>query len=520
MTLAPFVPLLLAAGPPLHHRPHDNPRRADRRAFVERVEHAADAADAGFCTSDDGECFWWTGSTSTDSSAIPNDGVATAMQVVNYPPDGGCFDCWISDLLDNQYWGQVGFSACGPPYSNFTTFYQVWNTDAGALLVDGETSWATTGLHAFAMTLDAGTTWTYSVDGTVFGAWDMGAAASHQPYAVQTVCEEGDGITAAFDPPLVGMPVTMDVADLGQWAPAGTAWSYDTTGFVGVAGNDQESALVDDQTAVGGSTPYLAPDAVLWNGATRDLPEDAGSPPLTPPQVEILSPAPNATVSGTVTISAAITTPPGLTLSEVDFWADDPATPNCTLSAPPWVCAWDTSADTPGLYAVYVYANDSAGQWSWMDIAVTVVPSATSGGSSGGAGSSGGTVTGGQGGSSGSGTSGGSTGGTLGGSASGGVTSGGQESSGGSTGGQASGGHVTTGGSGTGASGTGAAGSSGASAASTTGGASVGPGPKPAPAAGCGCSAGTGSPVVTALWLLAVALWRRRPVLAARRRGC
>ena len=101
-------------------------------------------------------------------------------------------------MLDNQLWGQVGFSACNLPGNtlyNFTTFYQIWDTTVppGTLLVDGESTVATEGLHTYAMNVQNGTVWQYTVDGNVLGSFDMGSATASSPGAVGMLCEEGTG---------------------------------------------------------------------------------------------------------------------------------------------------------------------------------------------------------------------------------------------------------------------------------------------------------------------------------------
>ena len=350
---------------------------------------AGDDLDAGTCDFEFGDCFWWIGSLSTDTSGLPNDGVRTTLSAVNLEPDGGCFDCWTSEYLDNGYWGQVGFSACGfmpGSESNFTVFYQTWDADAGLLLVDGESTVITQGLHTFAMNLDAGTKWDYSVDGTIFGSYDMGSAQAAGPYAISTVCEEGDGVTQAFVPPTISVPATMQVDNGGQWAATNAGLVYNTAGISGVVGNMQDATLADDQTVIGGSSTYLAPYTPLWTGNGSGALVDAGIVPVVPAFVAITAPAPNSTVGGTVVIAAEVACPAG---SSVFFFGSDPSGPTCTLKAAPWTCNWDTTQFADGPAYPLVEVQDPAGNLTWADMSVTVDNS--SGSSSSGAISSGAT---------------------------------------------------------------------------------------------------------------------------------
>ncbi len=66
----------------------------------------------------DGSEFWWIGALSSAKVPVPNSGVQAVLEEVDSPPTGpGCFDCWASEYLDNDRWGQVGFSTCTVPGS-------------------------------------------------------------------------------------------------------------------------------------------------------------------------------------------------------------------------------------------------------------------------------------------------------------------------------------------------------------------------------------------------------------------
>ncbi|MGO9709471.1 MAG: Ig-like domain-containing protein [Polyangiaceae bacterium] len=321
--------------------------------------------------------FWWIGAESTDTSAIPNSGVRATIQSVAYAPVGGCFDCWTSNMLSNQYWGQIGFSACdasvGPA---FTAFYQIWNTGVtpNVLLVDGETTAVTAGIHEFAMSVESGTVWQYALDGVVFGSYDMGSATADASYGVATLCEEGDGVAAPFVPPQVAMPASMDVLQSGTWGPAVAADVYNTAGLSGVYGHLQDAGLPDEAVIVGGTATYLAAGTPLWTSATGGEAPDAGTTAEPPAFVVITSPAAAATVNGSVEIDSTVTTTTAL--ANVAFYAQSAtttysATP-CTLTSGPYNCAWDTTAVANGQYYLTVEATDVKGIESWADIEVTV----------------------------------------------------------------------------------------------------------------------------------------------------
>lgn len=499
LTLAALAVALPVPQRPQRHR--TNPERARQMAELQRTlaeAHAPPDAGVGQCDFEFGACFWWIGSLSTDTSGLPNDGVRITLSAVNLEPDGGCFDCWTSEYLDNGYWGQVGFSACGyqqGSQNNFTVFYQTWDADAGLLLVDGESTVITEGLHTFAMNLDAGTKWDYSVDGTIFGSYDMGSAAAAGPYAISTVCEEGDGVAAAFVPPTINVPATMQVDNGGQWTATNAGLVYNTAGLSGVDGNLQDATLANDQTVIGGSSAYLAPYTPLWTGSGSGALVDGGIAAVTPAYVAITAPAPNSTVSGTVVIAAEVACPAG---SSVYFFGSDPSGPTCTLTAAPWTCSWDTTQFPDGTYYPLVEVQDTANNLTWADMTVTVNNSGNSSSSSGAI------------------SSGASSSTTTNASASSGASSSTKSASTSANGGSSSSGgpsssRPTTGTtaptSGSGASTQGSSSSSGGGLSSATS------GPTPQRPAGCTCAAGTGSPAaVLPLFLLVAWLGRRRRV--------
>ncbi len=130
---------------------------------------------------------WWVGASSTDSSALPNTGVRGDIQVVSTAVSG-TLAFWVSDALSNNMWGQVGyylFHGSAP-----VAFYQVWNLNTYSVISTGTTA-VDLGNHTFAMFLQGGTTWAYSLDGTVFGTYNMGSSVASSSYPVYAISEEG-----------------------------------------------------------------------------------------------------------------------------------------------------------------------------------------------------------------------------------------------------------------------------------------------------------------------------------------
>lgn len=369
---------------PSHWHPHPR-QRSGRLARSLLLDH--DQPDANTPFGD----FWWIGASSTMTSAIPNSGVRMETTVVERPAGaaGGCFSVWTSDVLDNQMWGQIGYSACdvGEELYDLTSFFQVWNLAIGAdgeLVVDQESNDITVGLHTFAMYVQSGTTWAYAVDGNAMGVCDMGSATGNAPYGVATLIEEGDGVAAAFTPPSVSFPVAMEIMSGTTWGPPTTAAVYNTAGLSGVVGHLQDTALADDQIIIGGTSPTLDAGVPLWNGTTTSggLSTDSDAGVLSEPYVAIDCPLINATIGGQVTIPITATAPSGITsvLVSVDGTNDEDggtAMQLCSLTAAPFACAWDTTTAADGSYYLDVYATDQQGTVTYEDVLVNVAHGTT-----------------------------------------------------------------------------------------------------------------------------------------------
>jgi hypothetical protein len=88
------------------------------------------------------------------------------------------------------------------------------------------------------------------------------------------------------------------------------------------------------------------------------------------PTVSILSPANNATVSGTITIEATATSSIGVRL--VEFYVDNNKVGEVTSS--PYTCSWNADTFPYGTkHSIYARAQDNAGNWgSSLKISITI----------------------------------------------------------------------------------------------------------------------------------------------------
>ena len=199
---------------------------------------------------------WVVGALSSDSSALPNTGVRSTIQVIDVQTTGS-LAFWVSDGLPNQEWGQIGYflSGGGPPIG----FYQVWNLSSDTLITSGTTS-VDTGNHTFSMYLQNGTTWAYAIDGNIFGTYDMGASSSSTTFPVYALSEEQ--ANAIFSFPEVNFGAALEVLRSGSWSPVQSASVYGTSW--GVEGNLQNNDLGSNQMIVGGSLGVVPQGTLLW----------------------------------------------------------------------------------------------------------------------------------------------------------------------------------------------------------------------------------------------------------------
>ena len=203
-----------------------------------------------------GTHVWWVGAYSAGPSALPNTGVRGTMTVISCSTPS-VLDFWVSDDLSNDVWGQVGYfieNGAAP-----VAFYQVWNLTANRILDEGVAQ-VTTGPHLFAMYLYRGTTWAFSLDGGVFGTYDMGASVSSSSYPVYALSEEQAHKVFPF--PQVTFGPALQVMRSGLWTDVGAAMSYGTAW--GVQGESQSPALETDRIAVGTGIPSVSFGTGLW----------------------------------------------------------------------------------------------------------------------------------------------------------------------------------------------------------------------------------------------------------------
>jgi hypothetical protein len=196
---------------------------------------------------------------STDPSALPNTGVRSTIEVVDFQTTGS-LAFWVSDGLPNQEWGQVGYflSGGGPPIG----FYQVWNLTSDTLITRGTIS-VDTGNHTFSMYLQNGTTWAYAIDGNVFATYDMGASSSSLTYPVYAMSEEQANTTFSF--PAVSFGPALEILRSGSWSSVQSASVYGTTW--GVEGSIQNNKLGANQMIVSGSLGGVPQGTLLWGAS-------------------------------------------------------------------------------------------------------------------------------------------------------------------------------------------------------------------------------------------------------------
>ena len=287
---------------------------------------------------------WWVGASSTDSSALPNNGVRGTIQVASQQVNG-LLSFWVSDQLSNNFWGQVGYYF----YMSSTpvAFYQIWNMTSGVVMKSG-TSSVSLGSHQFSMYLQSGTTWAFALDGRVFGTYDMHSSISSSSYPVYALSEEGYA-TSVFSFSPVTFLSAMEVLKSGTWSPVQLANSFGNAW--GVQGAAQNSNLAGDQILVSTSMPALGAGTVLWDGSITTLP----SPDMTSPTVSIAFPTNGAPVSGTVSISASASDNVGVT--NVELYKDGSLL--ASLTNPPYTFSWDTTKDQDGAHTLLAKAYDA-----------------------------------------------------------------------------------------------------------------------------------------------------------------
>src|SRR2546429_9367487 len=123
-------------------------------------------------------------------------------------------------------------------------------------------------------------------------------------------------------------------------------------------------------------TPLVAPGAHSGSAVARDA---AGQTPpaavsvtvldTTPPTVALTAPAPGASVSGTVTVSATATDNVGVVGVQFQLDGVNLGTEDTTA---PYSLSWDTALVTPGAHSVSAVARDAAAHTATAAVSVTV----------------------------------------------------------------------------------------------------------------------------------------------------
>lgn len=211
---------------------------------------------------------FYVGAQTLDKSVWPNLGVRASIQVISTTVEGsGCLAFWVSDSeLTNNMWGQVGYYECTG--SSPTAFFEVWNIATGTDLCPTTTSCGlspvlATGTHVFSMAATSSTTWTFMVDGTTLGTWNMGGTSLMSTYPIYSTAEL-QGATA-FTYPQVTFPIAIQGFVNGVWVSADKASSYNAPGL-GIQGNAQKPSISVDSIVLGDSTAVTGSGATLWTG--------------------------------------------------------------------------------------------------------------------------------------------------------------------------------------------------------------------------------------------------------------
>jgi Bacterial Ig domain len=143
---------------------------------------------------------------------------------------------------------------------------------------------------------------------------------------------------------------------------AGWANYSDTfTGLSVASANTLRTSIAFTNSTGRGAIQYTE----LWTTITYQPPAPADAPPA----VTISSPADNAVVRGSVTVSGTATDDFGL--ADVSYSVDGGA-PNSLGATSPWSFVWDSTAVTSGTHLIAVTATDSAGQTTTHNVSVRI----------------------------------------------------------------------------------------------------------------------------------------------------
>lgn len=188
---------------------------------------------------------------STGSSALPNAGARSSIQVQAFDVPVGCVSFWVSDDSASNLWMQVGYYIC---YGSVPmVFTQVWNLATDTFVYGNILSSApTSGVHQFAVSVQSGTTWVATYDGTIVGSYNLGASVSSSSYPVYALSEE-NSLAAPINIPTTSFPVAIQVRVNGIWGDPASVSVYNYGGAWGLRGPGQNPLMAADSFIVGGS---------------------------------------------------------------------------------------------------------------------------------------------------------------------------------------------------------------------------------------------------------------------------
>jgi hypothetical protein len=184
-----------------------------------------------------------------------NTGVRSYIDVESFLVPIGCAAFWVSDASAANIWMQAGYYICDG--STPVVFMQVWNLDSYTVLYTNAMSTTpTAGEHQFTLSLQSGTTWVATYDGTVIGSYDLQASTSSTNYPVFSTSEE-NGLAAPISFPTVGFPVAIQALVNGVWTTPSAIQVYNSGATWGLQGQAQNNTLPSDSCVVGGSLSTL-----------------------------------------------------------------------------------------------------------------------------------------------------------------------------------------------------------------------------------------------------------------------
>jgi hypothetical protein len=148
---------------------------------------------------------------------------------------------------------QVGYYIC---YGSVpVVFTQVWSLASYTMVYSSFlSSTPTPGIHEFAISLQSGTTWVATYDGTVVGSYNLGASVSSSSYPVYAMSEE-NSLAAPISIPTTSFPVAIQTLVNGVWADPASVSVYNVGGAWGLQGAGQNPDMAADSFIVGGSLP-------------------------------------------------------------------------------------------------------------------------------------------------------------------------------------------------------------------------------------------------------------------------